>query len=89
MMSVVCQNSHLQVVAADSCNGGEDDAEDDADSYQTKLCKHVLQWVRPCKDPASAWSWVFANPNDGKYYWTSVNEREPVVCILHATERNL
>ena len=50
-----------------------------------KPCKHVLQWVHPCKDPASAWSWAFANPNDGKYSWTSVYERGTVVCILQAT----
>ena len=40
--------------------------------------------MHPCKDPASAWSWVFADPNDGKYSWTSVYERGTVGCILHA-----
>ena len=41
--------------------------------------------MHPCKDPASGWSWVFADPNDGKYSWTSVYERGTVVCILQAT----
>ena len=41
--------------------------------------------VHPCEEPGSGWSWVLADPNDGKYSWTSVYEKGTVVCILQAT----
>ena len=45
--------------------------------------------VHSCKDPASAWSWALANPNDGKYSWTSVYERGTVVHGIYICSEGL